>query len=116
MLFRSAHEKLDAAAVIALLREDARLVISPQVGTWSGKATVADALESGMGSLGTWRMLPTRANGRPAAAGYLRRPGDTAYRAFALTVLHLDRGELVEMTAFERPGLFPAFGLPLVLG
>ena len=110
-----AHEKTDAAAVVALLRKDARLIISPNGGTWEGKTTVAAALESGMGSLGDWQMLPTRANRQPAAAGYLRRWGGTEYRAFVLTVLRVEDGALVEMTAFERPELFPAFGLPLVL-
>lgn len=62
--------------MIALLRKDARLVISPDGGAWEGK--VAAALESGMGSLGDWRMLPTRANRAPAAAGYLRRWGETS--------------------------------------
>jgi RNA polymerase sigma-70 factor (ECF subfamily) len=114
--YMDAHEKPDAAAVVALLREDALLVISPRVGTWQGRATVADALESGMASLGEWRMVPTRANRQPAAAGYLRRWDDTVYRAFALTVLRVENGALVEMTAFERPDLFSAFGLPPVLG
>jgi RNA polymerase sigma-70 factor (ECF subfamily) len=113
--YMDAHEKTDAAAVVALLRKDARLIISPNGGTWEGKTTVAAALESGMGSLGDWRMLPTRANRQPAAAGYLRRWGGTEYRAFVLTVLRVEDGALVEMTAFERPELFPAFGLPPIL-
>jgi RNA polymerase sigma-70 factor (ECF subfamily) len=109
-----AHEKMDPAALIAVLRDDARLVITG-VGTWDGKPTVAAALESGMGSLGDWRMVPTRANRQPAAAGYLRRWGDTEFRAFAIIVLRVASGALVEMTAFEDPGLFGRFGLPPVL-
>src|SRR5262249_47548284 len=68
-----AHEKADPALLIELLSEDVRLVIT-DLGTWEGRATVAPALESGMCSLGVWRMLPTRANRQPAAAGYLKRP------------------------------------------
>jgi RNA polymerase sigma-70 factor (ECF subfamily) len=109
-----AHEQADAKAVVVLLREDARLVIS-DLGIWEGKQKVAAALAGGMNSLGQWRMLPTRANHQPAAAGYLRKPGETEFHAFVLNVLRIENGALVEMTAFQRPDLFPAFGLPLVL-
>ena len=34
---------------------------------------------------GEWRLLPTRANGQPAAANYLRRHGDDTYRAITST-------------------------------
>ena len=58
--------------------------------------------------------MPVGANRQPAAACYLRRPGETAFRAFAIDVLRIEDGEIAEITAFE-PDLFPAFGLPLTL-
>jgi RNA polymerase sigma-70 factor, ECF subfamily len=79
-------------------------------GCWDGREAIAAALDAGMGSLGHWRMLSTRANRQPT-----RRWGDSQYRAFALTVLRVENGAVVEITAFERPDLFPAFGLPSVL-
>jgi RNA polymerase sigma factor (sigma-70 family) len=35
-------------------------------------------------AMGEWRVLPVAANRMPAAAGYLRRPGDSQFRAFKL--------------------------------
>ncbi len=50
----------------------------------------------------------------PAAASYLRRPGDSEFRAFKLDVLRIEAGLIAEITTFNAE-LFPAFGLkPLV--
>ena len=46
----------------------------------------------------------------PAAAGYLRRPGDTMFRAFKLDVMRMEAGQIAEVTVFNAE-LFPAFGL-----
>lgn len=57
---------------------------------------------------GAWcRPGPT---GCPAAASYLRRPGDSQFRAFKLDVLRAEAGLIAEITTFG-PDLFPAFGL-----
>jgi RNA polymerase sigma-70 factor (ECF subfamily) len=76
---------------------------------------VGDALRDGMTALGQWRLLPIMANGHPGAAGYLRRPGETRFFPFALTVLRFEGGRLVDMAAFEQPTMFTAFGLPASL-
>lgn len=68
-----------------------------------------------MNSLGQWRLLPIMANGQPGAAGYLRRPGQTAYFPFVLTVLRFEHGRLTEMAAFEQPSMFAVFGLAACL-
>src|SRR5215207_8633631 len=64
--------------------------------------------------LGDWRLVPTRANRQPAAASYLRAPGETEYRAFKLDVLRVADGRIAEVTTFDAT-LFEAFGLPLTL-
>ena len=51
----------------------------------------------------------------PAAASYLLRPGDTAYRAFKLDVLRVEDGRIAEITTFG-PDRLPALGLPETLG
>ena len=61
-------------------------------------------------SMGDWRLVPTRANRQPAAASYLRAPGDTVYRAFKLDVLRVEDGAIAEITTFGS-ALFEAFGL-----
>ena len=57
----------------------------------------------------------SRANGQPRAAGYLRRPGETAFSPFLLAVLRLEHGRIVDIAAFEQPAMFTAFGLPASL-
>ena len=112
--FIDAHEQADPEALIAVLGQDVRLAIS-QVGEWNGRPEVGDALRDGMTALGQWRLLPIRANRQPGAAGYLRRPGETAFSPFALTVLRFERGRLIDIAAFEQPSMFPAFNLPASL-
>jgi RNA polymerase sigma-70 factor, ECF subfamily len=113
--FVAAHEQADPEALIAVLRHDVRLAISPQVGEWHGRQEVGDALRGGMNSLGQWRLLPIMANGQPGAAGYFRRPGETSFFPFVLAVLRLEHGRLIDIAAFEQPSMFPAFGLPASL-
>ncbi len=112
--FIAAHEHADPEALIAVLRHDVRLAIS-QVGEWNGRPEVDDALRDGMNALGQWRLLPIMANGQPGAAGYLRRPGETAFVPFVLTVLRIEDDRLVDIAAFEQPSMFTAFGLPASL-
>jgi RNA polymerase sigma-70 factor, ECF subfamily len=113
--FIDAHEQADPEALIGILRKDVRLAISPEVGEWNGREDVGDALRGGMNSLGQWRVLPIMANRQPGAAGYLRRPGETAFTPFVITVLSLEDGGVAEIAAFEQPSLFRAFGLPASL-
>jgi RNA polymerase sigma-70 factor, ECF subfamily len=112
--FIAAHEQADPEALIAVLRHDVRLAIS-RVGEWNGRPEVGDALRDGMNALGLWRLLPIMANGQPGAAGYLRRPGATAFVPFVLTVLRIEDDHLVDIAAFEQPSMFAAFGLPASL-
>jgi RNA polymerase sigma-70 factor (ECF subfamily) len=113
--FIAAHEEADPEALIAMLRHDVRLAISPQVGEWNGRPEVGGALRDGMTSLGQWRLLPIMANGQPGAAGYLRRPGEAAFYPFVLSVLRPEDGRLADIAAFEQPSMFAAFGLPASL-
>jgi RNA polymerase sigma-70 factor (ECF subfamily) len=81
---------------------------------WVGRdAVVASWVEGGFGSpsFGELRGVPTRANRQPALAAYVRRPGDSQYRAFAIDVLRVEDGLIADVIAF-RPDVFPAFGLP----
>jgi RNA polymerase sigma-70 factor, ECF subfamily len=85
----------------------------PASGTAATSGTAA--LRGGMTWLGAWRVLATAANGQPAAAGYLRRPGESAFLPFVISVLDIASGELADIAAFEAPGLISAFGLPAFL-
>ncbi|MFD8420257.1 sigma-70 family RNA polymerase sigma factor [Streptomyces sp. NPDC059668] len=117
--YMAAAERLDLAAFTDLLSEDIRLTMPPNPYWFVGRAAITEFLGISLdpGSplfLGHWRHLPARANGQPAAGGYVRRPGTTVYRAQVLDVLRVEGDRIVEITSFE-PHLFPAFGLPLRL-
>jgi RNA polymerase sigma-70 factor (ECF subfamily) len=60
-------------------------------------------------------MLPTRANGQPAVATYVRTRESPDHRAFAISVLRIEHGLVAEATAFHDTHLFAAFDLPLLL-
>ena len=47
--------------------------------------------------------IPVGANRMPAAASYLRRPGDSAFRAFKLDVMRVEGGVIAEITTFPAP-------------
>jgi RNA polymerase sigma-70 factor (ECF subfamily) len=133
--FMDAVEQADVNAMAELLRDDARATMPPTPTWHDGREAIMTAVHQSFSPaspyyVGEWRLLPTGANLQPACAGYLRRPGDTEYRPFALDVLRFEDGKLVEITAFgasaepEESGelpfavaadLFRAFGLPPAL-
>ena len=51
----------------------------------------------------------------PAVACYLRRPGETQYRAFAVDVLEIEHGRVAQITAFDLELLVEDFGIPRAL-
>jgi RNA polymerase sigma-70 factor (ECF subfamily) len=71
-------------------------------------------MKRGLRDHGAWRLVPTRANRMPAAANYLRAPGDTEFRAFKIDVLRCEGGKIAEITTFDAR-LFSEFGLPATL-
>jgi RNA polymerase sigma-70 factor, ECF subfamily len=56
------------------------------------------------------RFLPTRANRQPAFGVYRGEGADA--RPFAINVVGIESGVVVDMHFFKYPELFPAFGLP----
>jgi RNA polymerase sigma-70 factor, ECF subfamily len=114
--FMEAWERADAGALTALLREDARWAMPPAPLWFDGRAAIVRLYElfpinwQGRG----FRMLPTAANRQPAAAAYLRPPGEPTFRLSALHVLRIEGGEIAEVTTFS-PELCRAFGLPPTL-
>jgi RNA polymerase sigma-70 factor (ECF subfamily) len=61
-----------------------------------------------------WRLRPTRANGQPAVATYLRA-GPGTYRAHSIQVLTVADRKIRRIVAFQSHALVAAFGLPPVL-
>jgi RNA polymerase sigma-70 factor (ECF subfamily) len=102
------------AALADVLGADLRISFPPRPLWYDGRAEFADG-RRGHAAPGDYRFLLTSANLRPAVAVYLRRPGDTAFRALALEVVAGTGGRVTEIVDYNgaRIGaLFAAFGLP----
>jgi RNA polymerase sigma-70 factor (ECF subfamily) len=114
--YMDAHARADSGAVVAMMREDVRFTMPPQPTLYQGRDALAGFFADAFGprAVGEFRLVATRANRHPAAANYVRAPGDTLFRAMSLDVLRFDGGQLVEITTFDTT-LFPLFGLPDVL-
>lgn len=111
--FIDAHERLDAAGAIAIAAQDLRITMPPAPYLFEGLEVIGPLLDTALRE-GEWRLVPTWANRMPAAASYLRRAGDTEFRAFKLDVLRIRDGLIAEITTFGW-ALFPKFGLPPTL-
>ncbi len=114
--FIDAHERCDAPAALAVAAQDIRVTMPPQPFVFDGRDALAPLLERAFGPdrEGDWRLLPTSANRMPAAVSYLRRPGDSVFRAFKVDVLRIQDGAIAEITTVG-PALFVAAGMPAVL-
>jgi RNA polymerase sigma-70 factor (ECF subfamily) len=114
--YLDAHERADAHALADLLLYDARLTMPPHPVWYDGRTAILIASQQGFDpEFGELRSVATAANMQPAAAHYLRGPGESEYRPLALDVLRIERGAVAEITSFVFPELFPAFGLPPTL-
>ncbi|GIG87721.1 RNA polymerase sigma factor [Plantactinospora endophytica] len=112
-----ATERADLAGLAALLREDARFTMPPTPAWFTGRTAIMEIwapMLLGPEAWPDWRHVFTEANRQPAVAGYVRRPGESAYRALGLDVLRIEGGAVAEITSFP-PQVFAAFGLPLTL-
>lgn len=112
----------DDTAIAAVLREDVRCSHQPGAGghpgpepTWyGGLATVLEGWAPVLhGDVSMeLHMVPTRANGGPAVATYVRHDG--RFHAFGLNTLLIADGRVAEVTTFV-PAVFERFGLPMTL-
>jgi RNA polymerase sigma-70 factor (TIGR02960 family) len=116
--FIDTHMSGDAAAALALVREDIRVTMPPNPWCFDGIEQMAPLMAQAfdVDTMGEWRVVATRANRQPAALCYLRAPGDSVFRAFKLDVLRIDDGLIAEVTTFD-PRLFglEGFGLAATL-
>jgi RNA polymerase sigma-70 factor (ECF subfamily) len=111
----AAFENADAAALERLLCEDATLEATPFRTWFAGCKTCVPYLRAQvLGVPGTWRMFPTRANGKLAAADYCR-VADGTYQAYGVVVLGMSDAGIARIVSFGDPGLVPAFGFPPTL-
>jgi RNA polymerase sigma-70 factor (ECF subfamily) len=111
-----AFERYDMEALTALIREDATQSMPPFDMWLEGRDDIFTWWYGpGIGCKGS-RVIPVvSANGAPAFGQYKPSP-DGGYERWALQVLEIEDGKIVELTFFlETETLFPLFGLPLEL-
>jgi RNA polymerase sigma-70 factor (ECF subfamily) len=107
----AAFEAADADALVRILTHDA-IIEAPPFPAWAdGRPDCALYLAGLLRVPGEYRMVPTSANGQPAAAAY-RRGTDGAYDAFGVAVLTVTALGIAKIVAFCEPGLVGRFGFP----
>lgn len=111
--FVRAYESGDLDALLALLTDDVFISMPPIPLTYTGRDAAARLFAAIFDSGRRVDLVPTRANGQPAFAAYLRTP--TGPRpGSGLFVLTLDADRISAFTRFEETHL-PHFGLPPAL-
>jgi RNA polymerase sigma-70 factor, ECF subfamily len=112
-----AFERYDIEALTALIQEDATQSMPPYDMWLAGRDDIlAWWFGPGIGCRGS-RVIPTvSANGSPAFGQYKPSESGDGHDPWALQVLELSGGRVVELTFFlDTQTLFPLFGLPLRL-
>jgi RNA polymerase sigma-70 factor (ECF subfamily) len=108
-----AFEQYDIEALTSLIQEDAQQSMPPFDLWLRGREDIFTWwFGPGIGCRGS-RVIPTvSANGSPAFGQYKPSP-DGGYDPWALQVIELSGGKIVELTFFlDTATLFPLFGLP----
>jgi RNA polymerase sigma-70 factor (ECF subfamily) len=111
-----AFERYDMQALTSLIHEDATQSMPPYEMWLRGRENIFQWwVGPGAGCRGS-RVFPTQtANGSPAFAQYKpREDGGEGYEPWALQVLEIVDGQIVELTFFlSTDTIFPLFGVPL---
>jgi RNA polymerase sigma-70 factor (ECF subfamily) len=110
----AAFERYDIDALTALIQEDASQSMPPYDLWLTGRDDIlAWWFGPGIGCSGS-RVIPAvAANGSPAFGQYKPSPTGAGFEPWALQVLEISGGRIVEMTFFlDTATLFPLFGLP----
>jgi RNA polymerase sigma-70 factor (ECF subfamily) len=111
----AAFERSDAGLLVQVLRTDATLEATPFREWQAGRAMCIHVLGSYvLGTPGDWRMIPTTANGQPAAVVY-HRDADGELRADGTVVLAATAAGVSRVIKFHDPALVGTFGFPDVL-
>jgi RNA polymerase sigma-70 factor (TIGR02960 family) len=113
--FTRAYSSGDVQGVIALLTEDVMLAMPPLPLLYRGRQLAA-AFHTMVTfrQRGTYRMIPTRANGQPAFGMYIQDPHARVLHANGLMVLTLAGDKISAITRFDN-SVLPNFGLPRTL-
>jgi RNA polymerase sigma-70 factor, ECF subfamily len=108
----AAFEAYDIDALVKMFTAEAIWEMPPFEGWYQGADAIGTLIRQQCPATGpgAMRLIPTLANGQPAAALYMRE-GDT-HVAFQLHVLDMRLGGVAHVVAFLDTTLFAKFGLP----
>jgi RNA polymerase sigma-70 factor (TIGR02960 family) len=110
-----AFEEGDVDALVALMTDDVWVRMPPLPLEYQGHRPAARFFSTVAFRQGRrYRLVPTRANGQPAFALYVRDPLTGLAHAFGLLVVTLAGGQVSAITRFEN-AVLPRFGLPRTL-
>ncbi len=110
-----AWEHSDLDGFVALLKEDAVLSMPPWREWYDGREAIRGffARPFGVGGEGSYRLVPTAANGQPTFAQYTAAGlEELGCPRRVIQVLTIEDGEIAALTFFTDPEMFAAFGLP----
>jgi RNA polymerase sigma-70 factor (ECF subfamily) len=100
--YMDAMQRGDVEAVVALLAQDAAWSMPPLATWYSGSESLRTFLTMGpLSGAWRWSRVVTTANGQPAVAAYTWRDDEGCFRPFALDVLTIGDGGLIDaITSF----------------
>ena len=107
--FVDAWDRVDIEGLVALLRDDAVMAMPPEPVWFDGREAVGEffATVPGEGDLRRVKVIPTRANLRPALAAYFDG------QAYGIMVFEIRDGAIAEIVGFaDAAKSFDRFGLP----
>ncbi len=112
-----AFERYDMEALTSLIHEDATQSMPPYELWLAGRDDILNFWVGPGNTCRGSRVIPAMAaNGAPAFAQYRPDPSGDGYEPWALQVLEIEEGRVVELTFFlDTERVFPLFGLPLEL-
>jgi len=111
----AAFESGDVDKLVILLTEDVWVTMPPMPLEYQGREPARRFFSIVSFRPGrTFRIVPTRANGQPALAAYIRDPQTGQFHANGIVVLTLSGRLISAMTGFDN-SVLPSFGLPRVL-
>ncbi|WP_239676862.1 sigma-70 family RNA polymerase sigma factor [Natronosporangium hydrolyticum] len=111
--FTTALEQGDVAGLAGLLADDVTWSMPPLPHWYEGVAAVVEFVrEVPMSRCGSWRHLPTWANGQPAVGCYRRTDPGGDYQAWSVNVLRFRGDRIAEVVSFIGAEHFTLLGLP----
>jgi RNA polymerase sigma-70 factor (ECF subfamily) len=111
----AAFETGNVDELLALLTEDVSVTMPPVAGECKGPEDAGRYFRQTSFRPGrSTRIVPTRANGQPVLAKYVRDPQTGLYHATGIAVLTLS-GDLISAVTIFGKDVLPSFALPRVL-